>query len=286
MRIAVCVLLLLLELSSCSTPGVASSLPARLDRHFLNSNLKIEGDGANGLRHSGSAVLIGPRLLATAKHVWSSISECPDVDHRGTKHTILYWPTQSYAHTRMRLVCEGSGASTLHDWVLIEPADATGWPVDAEACVAHILPKEHWETDATSSPLWLAAYPSAIGTPLPPVKKTVADDESLADRMFDLFSDTLLPRGNTEDGPWVITGEPLEGRAFVSMRYNSNWDPPLGASGGGMYSFNPYTGRAELAAVFVGHQWSLFQGARLSGVPIWHIMEQWRSQRRNSETSS
>lgn len=265
------ILMPLLWLCSCSTPGVASSLPARLDRQFLSSNLQIEGDGANGLRHSGSAVLIGPRLLATAKHVWSSISECSGAAHRGTKHTTLYWPTQSYAPTRMRLVCEGQGESPLDDWVLIEPADVAEWPADADACVAHILPQALWKAQDTGPQLWLTGYTSTIGTPLPPLKQAIGDDDPSTDMWI-----SFELNGNTEDGPWVITGQALEGSPLVRMRYNSEWEPPFGASGGGMWTFNPYTGRAELAAMFVEYHWNLFQGARLSGVPIWHIMEQHR----------
>jgi hypothetical protein len=249
-----------------SVQGISSSLPSRLDKHFLRGNLQISSKTKDG-QHSASAVLLGNRLLATAKHFWLGCVECPSKDHQGTKHVRLYVPDVGYIATRCSLVCEGAGQGATDDWVLLEPVAGESWPTDAAERVAHVLPAEVWTDSSNSSPVWLVGYPAGIGHPLPETRDGTG------------ITFSIPQADNTEDGPWVVTGNPIQATEHVCMTYNSDWHPPVGASGGGMYFFNPYSGRAELVALFTDYQWGLLSGARLSGIPIWTILQQWEHSR-------
>lgn len=236
-----------IALGACAAMPVRDGLPPAIPRATLSSSIYLGvaedlGDG-NELVRWGSGVVVGPRRVLTAKHVWVDFPAPPGPPPR-TRRVDVYvsawrWPRS----LELGIVAEGSDDPFLGDWVLLE-TETPCWGPDQIACIHAPAANAGW-TLPRDTTIWMAGYGGLFRAP------------AGSHRSF-------LRRG-----PYVIAGAGAPASSGVWMEYDQGWPAPEGASGGGMYLWSEARARMELVGLFVEcRSWPFGVLRWLRGVPI------------------
>ncbi|MBK8976909.1 MAG: hypothetical protein IPM29_13400 [Planctomycetes bacterium] len=222
------------------TVQIADQRPAVLARTAFDSTVWIGLRTDDRITGYGSAVVLGPRHLLTAAHLWSTTEPWTSSALPAERELVLVDPRAEPAvgHPRQllrvafRLAAAGATPPTpddhAADWVLVE-CDTPCF----DAARAARLPTDDVRTDA-AAPLLLAGFSSIFQSGAEP------PDTWAGWKPFVVA------------GPYVIAGPPTTDAGATGLWAPAGWPAPHGHSGGGVYRQDGATAKPELVGIFHG----------------------------------